>query len=89
MSKVTELGGNGWSTCWQDTQSVLVVVVPVMADAPVVAVVTPDEREAPPATPDPAPPDTLKTIWPANVMPCWFVVLQSVTPGLLGFTSYL
>ena len=49
--------------CWHDTQSVLVVVVvPVMAVAPVVAVVTPAEREAPPATPDPAPPDTLNTI---------------------------
>ena len=40
-------------------------IAPV-ATAPVVPVVIPVEREASPVTPDPAPPFTLNTIWPAS-----------------------
>lgn len=42
-----------------------VAIAPVVA-APVVPVVIPVVREAPPATPEPAPPLTLNTIWPAS-----------------------
>lgn len=44
-----------------------VAMAPVaMASVVAAPVVMPVEREAPPATPDPAPPLTLNTIWPAS-----------------------
>lgn len=47
--------------------ALLMAVAPLMAAPPVVAAVMLDVPAAPPETPEPDPPDKLKTSWPTKL----------------------